>query len=200
MRAALVALVALDLFLAALAWRYGASVIRDGAGTVTNGFNVLLSIMVGLAVAAAWELWRPLPRRLKRATQIFFLGAIALHALGHLAGFYYAWRPFDDVLHTFITGVAAVLAMRHAQALGLFPSRHSRPLRAALLAGVLALAIAGAWEIFEYTMDSTQGTREQDDLADTMQDMIDGAIGGALAGAWAYARPKPAHEKGRMKG
>ena len=184
------ALLVLDIILAAFAWRLGAERIRDGAGSVTDGYNILFSLLATMLVAGFWTRWR-ISRKLLRATQVFALGAVATHALGHLAGWYYTWRPFDDVLHVTITGSAALLALRHAQAFDLFPARHSTKLRAALVVLVAALAIAAVWEVFEYTMDTTQSTREQDDLADTMQDIIDGAIGGALAASYAYVRPKP---------
>ena len=63
--------------------------------------------------------------------------------------------------------------------------------RAVVVTIVAALALAGVWEIFEFSMDTLQSSREQDDLTDTMLDMIDGGMGGAAAAAWVAYRPRP---------
>lgn len=162
--------------------------IQDGAGSVTTGGNVALSIFVTLGVALALQAAR-LPSLLREGAQAFALSAQAAHALGHLAGWYYSFAWYDDLLHVVLVFAAAVLALRAAQALGVFPPAFATPLRVALVALVAALAVANVWELFEFTMDEIQGTREQDDLRDTMRDMLDGALGGALAGAYAALRP-----------
>jgi hypothetical protein len=133
----------------------------------------------------------PLARRVRRGWQAFGLGGMIAHATGHLARWYYEHWWYDDMLHLSLVLGASLLSLRTAQALDLFPRRHSTALRAGILTFGVALALAGAWEIFEFTMDEIQGTREQDDLRDTMRDMIDGTVGGVLAASWAAAHPKP---------
>lgn len=190
-RLVLACLVLLDLALLAFAIRLGGDIVRDGAGSVTSGYNVAFSLAATLAAAFALR-WLRVPGGLRAAMQTFALFAQAAHALGHLARWYYTLRWYDDTLHIVLLFGAALLALRLAQAWDLFPARHATRVRAALLAIVLALALASVWEIFEFTMDTLQRTREQDDLTDTMLDMIDGALGGALAAAWAAWRPSEA--------
>lgn len=187
---AILGLALADAALLAVALQQGAGETVDGAIAVTTGYNVALSIAVVLASVGILGRFRG-HRRLRAQVQAFALAAVGLHALGHLARLYYRFWIYDDLLHVFITLVAAVLGVRAAQALGVFPPRHSTRVRAGLLAVLVALAVAGAWEIFEFSMDRIQGTREQDDLADTMQDMIDGTVGGLLAAAWFARWPRP---------
>lgn len=187
--ALVVALAVANVVLLAWALQVGAQEVRDGAGSVTTGHNVALSIGMTLAAVLALQLLR-VPSGLRSLMQAFGLFAQAMHALGHLARWYYTFRWFDDALHVALLFAAALLALRLAQAWDLFPPRHATRLRSAVVVLVAALAIAGVWEIFEFTMDTLQGSREQDDLRDTMLDMIDGAMGGALAAAWAALRPR----------
>lgn len=187
---AVVALVLADVVLLAFAFGMGASEVRDGAGRVTTGTNVALSILGVLVVAALAQKVR-VSGRLARWMQLFALASIAVHAVGHLARFYYSFWWYDEILHMTIPGVASVLAVRYAQETGLFPSRHSTPRRAAVLAVVTTFAFAGAWEIFEFSMDRLQGSREQDDLPDTMTDMIDAMVGALGAAAWCGRFPRP---------
>lgn len=189
-RALVLGFAALNVILLAWALRERDLSVRDGAGSVTTGVNVAFAIGVTLAVVLLLSLL-PLPRSLRAAMQAFALIAQALHSLGHLARWYYLHRWFDDALHVALLMFASVLALRIAQAWEVLPPRHATPARAALVVLISSIALAGTWEIFEFTMDTVQGTREQDDLTDTMLDMIDGVAGGALGAAWAARRPKP---------
>lgn len=186
----LLALVGLDLALLAASIALGAEEVRDGAGSVTTGYILAWAVAGALAAAAAMQA-SPVRRSLRRQAQTFTLAAIAVHAIGHLARLYYDFWWYDDALHVFLVVFASLLAVRFAQEADLFPAKHSTPVRAAVLAVVAAMAIAGAWEVFEFTMDQIQGTREQDDLVDTMRDMIDGLLGGLLAAAWCFRHPRP---------
>lgn len=189
-RAVLAGLVALDLGLVAWALALGRGEVRTASGSVTTGLNVAFAIAGTFAAAFALR-WFPVSANLRWKARVFALAAIATHAAGHLARWYYDFVWFDDLLHFGLVALATVLAVRFAEALGLFPARHATPLRAAVLAVVASLAIAGVWEIFEFGMDVIQSSREQDDLRDTMLDMIDGLLGGFAAGAWLYRRPRP---------
>lgn len=194
--ALLAASVALDVVLIAVAARAGGAEVADGAGRVTTGTNVAFSVAAALLVALALQAVRISGRTRQRA-QLFVALAIAAHAIGHLARLYYDRWWYDDALHMVIPGVASVLGVRFAQELGLFPKRHATRARAAWLAALLAVAIAGLWEIFEFSVDQLIDTREQDDLVDTMQDMIDGLVGGFFAAAWCWRFPRERGSRAR---
>lgn len=181
--------VVLDIALLGLALITGRSEVADGAGRVTTGNTVALSILASLALAALAQR-APVSARLRQRSQLFVAASICAHALGHLARLYYLAWWYDDVLHMVIPGVASVLAVRISQELTLFPKRHSTRVRAAFLAALFAIAIAGLWEIFEFSADELLDTREQDDLRDTMQDMIDGLVGGFFAAVWSWKFPR----------
>lgn len=188
--------VVLDLALLGIALLAGDVEVADGAGRVTTGNNVALSIAAVLLLAALVQR-APVSPRLRQRAQLFAAASIAAHAIGHLARIYYVAWWYDDLLHMVIPGVASVLAVRFAQELRLFPKRHSSRARAALLAALCAVAIAGLWEIFEFSADQLFDTREQDDLVDTMQDMIDGVTGGFFAALWCWRSPR---ERDRASG
>lgn len=181
--------VVLDIALLGLALIAGRSEVADGAGRVTTGNTVAVSILASLALAALAQRAH-LSARLRQRMQLFVAASIGVHALGHLARLYYLAWWYDDLLHMVIPGVASVLAVRISQELKLFPKRHSTRVRAAFLAALFAIAIAGLWEIFEFSADEILGTREQDDLRDTMQDMIDGLAGGFFAAIWCWRYPR----------
>lgn len=187
-----------NLALLVVALRMGGAEVRDGAGTVTTGANVALAIGVTLAAAYATR-WLRMPARLRDALQLYALVAQAAHAGGHLMRWYYDHRWYDDALHVSLVLGAAILLVRLAQAWNVFPASHATPLRCALVALVGSLAIAAAWEIFEFTADTLQSTREQDDLQDTMRDMVDGAVGGVAAAAYLARSPKPHVRRGRRE-
>lgn len=176
-----VVLAAANLALLVAALLMGGGRVRDGAGDVTNGWIVAGGIVATLAAAFALR-WAPLPPWLIARIQALALLAQILHALGHLARFYYSMWWYDDLLHAglvFAIGLALVEVGR------LMRPPFGRLPAAAFAAMILvgAVAAAGLWEIFEYAMDVAFSTREQDDLRDTMQDMLDGLLGGAIAAA-----------------
>lgn len=173
---ALVALALYDGALLALAFVRRDDAIRDGASSVTSGALVAGGIVATFALVASISLMR-LPMRVARHAQVFGLAAQALHATGHLAGWYYAFRPYDDVLHAFLTGWLGIVSFEAARSWRVIPAGQVTPLRQALIVLFAGIALAGVWEIFEYAADNALRTREQDDLADTMEDMIAGAVG-----------------------
>lgn len=163
-----------------LAWSIadGSRVIEDPAvGDVTSGALVAVGLAVTLAIAYALR-WIPMPEPVLAQARAAALGAQGLHATGHLASLYHVLPWYDDVLHVGVVLLATriLLAwMRRAPDL----ARRLASRTTLLLVGVtIATAIGGAWEVFEYVSDVASGTREQDNLADTMQDMIDDMIGG----------------------
>lgn len=189
------ALAALDGALLLLAISLGDGTVRDGGGSVTNGWTVSAGIVATLAGMAALP-FTAIPAGLARQVQAFGLGAQALHAAGHLLGLYYSLPFYDDVLHF---GLVLVIGLLIAEALRLPDGRSAKrpgPVVAGALVWVGATAAAGVWEIFEFAMDGLLGTREQDNLFDTMVDMVDGTLGGLVAGALTWRRQRlDAHAK-----
>lgn len=185
-------LLALDLALLGAALAMGRGEVRDGAGSVTTGWVVAGGIVSTFALAAFIPLL-PLPEGLRRQLVVFALGSQFLHAMGHLADLYYAVPGYDDALHFGVILWLALLGASFARELDVFAPRWRRAgvACAALLVG---LAVAGAWEVFEFSADALLGTREQDHLADTMQDMVMGLLGSlaAMAASWTPRRPAAA--------
>lgn len=167
--------------------------VRDGAGYVTTSANVAYAIaatLLGLILLRVV----PLPGSLRHQIRWYGLAAIAVHSLGLLAGLYARFWWYDDALHMILAGGAALLLVRFAQAIGIFPPAESTPGRAMVLVVTAALACAAVWEIFEYSVGKLQGTRLQATLDDTMLDMIDAVFGGIFAAAWISRHPRPDHE------
>lgn len=162
--------------------------VADGAGYVTTASNVAWAILSVFVLLTALHVTR-LPPDLKRTIRWAAAISTAFHAVGLLAGLYAGLWWYDDALHVTYAFGAAVLLVRVAQALRIFPPAESTPLRAALLGIVAAFAVAAAWEIFEYALGIIQSSRLQADLDDTMLDMIDGAVGGIVASAWLAFHP-----------
>ena len=172
--------------------------IRDASvGDVTNGWTIAGGIALTLA-AAAGAAFLPLPAGERDAVRLALLGGQALHAGGHILGLYHAFWWYDDLLHVGLTLALAALGTTYV--LRCAPALRSRPWEVAAIAIVIATAAAGAWELFEYAADGIMGTREQDNLADTMQDLADGMLGGILAGGLTVivARITAANEARRL--
>lgn len=171
--------------LLALALAQGGLEVRDGSGSVTNGWIVAGGIVLTALLALGLRVL-PFDDRVIKQAQALTLGMQALHAGGHLFRVYYEFRPYDDVLHfAGVLGVGLVVLSLTRSPRFLF-TRRLGPWRVSALVWVVSVAVAGLWEIFEFAMDVILGTREQDDLADTMIDMIDGAVGGFVASMLAW--------------
>lgn len=197
-----VVLLGVNVALLALAFFRGESIIRDGAASVTSGNLVAWGIVLTLLAVVALHFAR-LPLDVERHAQVFALAAQTLHAGGHLFRFYFTFPAYDTLLHGLLTAWLALLAFSAARAWRVIPPRLVTPLRAALIVTFAGVALAGAWEIFEYTADSVLGTREQDNLDDTMEDMIAGGLGTVAAAWWAHRRasrePRPHAHDGRKE-
>lgn len=181
------ALLAANVALLAAAVRMGSAQVRDDAAGVTDGWTIAGGIVLSLAVvAAATRL--PFPPRTRLLAVLFGLGAQALHAGGHVLRLYYLIPWYDDLLHFGLVALLGLVILGAARSPRFLFSWRMGAWRVAALVWLTAVAAAGLWELFEFTADVALGTREQDDLVDTMVDMLDGAAGGSIAALVAYRR------------
>ena len=111
---------------------------------------------------------------------------ITLVSWGEVLGVYDSWRYYDNVVHTtvplLLTGVVYVLLMR----LDVLPElrdlkRMSQRIGFFLIVLMLGMAIGAAWEIVEWTLDSTTGSNLATSVTDTATDLIWDTIGSAGA-------------------
>lgn len=127
------------------------------------------------------------PRTLK-AAEFGMLLAFAMHVMGHTLGWYqnYAW--YDTMLHFSVPLVMVLILYALSQSTDwIWDWRKVTPLEVGIYLFAMSVALGTLWEILEFGMDRLFGTREQDDLYDTMIDLImdvSGAAIGALAAGW----------------
>ena len=109
---------------------------------------------------------------------------ITLVSWGEVLGVYDSWRYYDNVVHTtvplLLTGVVYVVLMR----LDVLPElrdleRLSQRIGFFLIVLMLGMAIGAAWEIVEWTLDSTTGSHLILSTTDTATDLIWDTIGSA---------------------
>lgn len=192
------ALVAVNVAFLALALTRGGEEVRDGAAGVTSGFIVAGGIAGTFLVA--WLVGVvPLTRRIALTSRILVLGAQALHAGGHLFRIYYLFPWYDDALHAGLVLLLGLVILAAARSRRFLFTWDLGPLRVALLVWTGAVAAAGVWEIFEFVADVALGTREQDNLYDTMVDMMDGMFGATVAALFSW-RAVRAEERGKALG
>lgn len=179
-------------FLVAAIW-LGGGEVTDSEGSITNGWIIASGIVISLVLVAAAG-FLPFDRLLVAQAQALGLGTQALHSAGHILRLYYLVWFYDDLLHfgVVIAIGMAVYSFTHSPRF-LF-TRHLGAVRVGFLVWLASTAIAGLWEIFEFLTDVILGTREQDNLHDTMLDMIDGTLGGAVAGIYAWRRGRTHHD------
>jgi hypothetical protein len=122
------------------------------------------------------------PRTLK-AAEAATLVSVGWHVIGHAFGVYAAWKAYDTILHFIVPLTTVLVLYALSQATDwIWDWRRVSPLEVAIYLFSMALALSTCWEILEFGMDQVAGTREQDDLFDTMLDLIMD-FGGALLGA-----------------
>jgi hypothetical protein len=123
---------------------------------------------------------------LPRFYDFSLLVAMVLIAWGEVLGWYDSWRYYDNVVHTtvpfLVTGMVYVLLMR----LHVLPDLrelhdvHQR-IGFFLIALMLGMAIGAAWEIVEWTLDSTTSSNLATSVTDTATDLIWDTIGAATS-------------------
>lgn len=185
MKWVLATLLLVNLLFAAWALSMGGAQVSDGAASVTDGYIIAGGIGLTLlgVIAVAFLPFAPGP--VARA-QALLLGGQVLHAGGHLFRLYYTYPRYDDVLHVFLPMAVGLSFFDFARSRRFLFTTRLGPARVSALVIMVAVAVAGLWEIFEFSTDLALGTREQDNLHDTMVDMIDGLLGGLIAATYAY--------------
>lgn len=118
------------------------------------------------------------------ATLIFIIMAMYF---GNVLDFYGIVPYYDKILHIssgVILGIISIIVYFH------FTKEDFRklsPLFAVLFCILFTMAIAGGWEIWEYTTDKILGlTSQRNSLDDTMTDIICGTIGGIVTAVPIY--------------
>jgi hypothetical protein len=125
--------------------------------------------------------------RLPVAFDVAFLVAWTLQELGQVAGFWSRFPWWDTLVHTALPSVlapTAVIVLIRAGVLPdvLHPAGWIQRIGAVLLVFLVAAGFGSAYEIYEWTSDSTRGTHYQPDNNDTMTDTTANAIGGLAGG------------------
>lgn len=163
-----------------------------------NAFLVMAIMAVVLAPAALGRRFRVyIPAEFQVLVILFTFAALFL---GEMRSYYERIWWWDIALHASsglllgILGLLLVYVLNEDERVEI----HMRPRFVALFAFVFAVAVGVMWEIFEFAMDRTVGTRMQkpmfgdpSGLTDTMWDLIVnalGALGISVFGWWYMSR------------
>lgn len=122
------------------------------------------------------------PRTLK-AAEAGTLLAVVMHVVGHAFGVYARFSWYDTVLHIVEPLATVLILFALSQATDwIWNWKGVTPFEVAIYCFSMAVTIVALWECLEFGTDQLLGTKEQDDLVDTMVD-ISGGVAGALVGA-----------------
>ncbi|HEX2022639.1 MAG TPA: hypothetical protein VHH36_07990 [Candidatus Thermoplasmatota archaeon] len=145
---------------------------------------LVTSALWGLVISFCFALVPTRRPRTLRAAEACTLGALLMHVAGHALGWYAAFAWYDTALHAVVPMVTVFILFALSQSASKWFWTWTRvtPVEVAVYMFSMAVAIGTLWEILEFAMDRLAGTREQDNLADTMIDLI-ADVGGALVGA-----------------
>src|SRR5215210_4127483 len=153
----------------------GATIVWGLMGNPVTG-------LVGACVVLLFARWASLPR----FYDFSLLVVMTLVSWGEVLGIYDSWRYYDNVVHTsvpmLLTGVVYVLFLR----LGVLPElrdleRLAQRIGFFMTVLMLGMAIGAAWEIVEWTLDSTIGSNLATSVTDTATDLIFDTIGSAAS-------------------
>lgn len=139
------------------------------------------------------------PRTLK-AAEFGTLLAFALHVMGHTFGWYQNFAWYDTMLHFSVPLVTVLILYALSQATNwIWHWRNVTPVEVGIYLFAMSVALGTIWEVMEFGMDQLFGTKEQDNLFDTMIDLIMDVAGAALgaivaAAATSYGR-RNGHDK-----
>lgn len=158
---------------------------------------LVTSAVAGLLASVGFAFVPTRRPRTLRAAEAGVLLAFMAHVVGHTFGIYQRVPVYDSVLHFAVPLLTPLILYALSQSSPWpWDWRKVTPVEVGIYLFAMAVTFGTLWEILEFGMDQLAGTKEQDDLFDTMIDLIadvSGAAIGALLGAWATAR-------GRRKG
>jgi uncharacterized membrane protein YjdF len=153
-----------------------------GIGDYNAGFTALLMFLFTLV-----PYWVAKRLHIEFPWFVFFLIALSLwfHTAGYIQGYYIRYYPYYDKLGHFVSGLSVALL----GFLGvIFIDRYWKmKLRRHFIVGftiIFGLAMAAAWEIYEFAIDTLFGGslagKMQFSLGDTMVDMIMVLVGSVI--------------------
>lgn len=148
-----------------------------------GGNKVARIILIAGTVIVFWVFFRFTFLKKSKAAYISTLIFIIMSMyFGNVLDFYGVVPYYDKILHTasgIIIGIMSIVIYAHFTK-DYFEKVNSKFIL--LFCILLSLALAGAWEIWEYTTDKIFGLMSQrNSLDDTMTDIICGTIGGIIS-------------------
>lgn len=148
-----------------------------------GGSKVGRIILTAGTVIVFWIFFRfTFFKRSKAAYIAILIFIIMAMYFGNVLDFYEIVPYYDKILHTasgIIIGIMSIVIYAHFTK-DYFEKVNSRFML--LFCILLTLALAGGWEIWEYTTDKIFGLMSQkNSLDDTMTDIICGTVGGIIA-------------------
>lgn len=138
--------------------------------------NIILTVLCIVAVTIIYKKTKFLTKGAYFSVVIFILLSIFL---GRGMRIYRIIPFWDKGLH-FLSGFIAVAVARHLYSA--FGGDTKNKTLFNLFAITFAVAVAGVWEIYEFTIDSLFGMQSQNgSLQDTMWDIILGTVSGLIS-------------------
>lgn len=158
-------------------------------GEYAQGLGGLLALGVTMIPAIVSRRWKiTLPWEISLFIALMF----CLHVAGGIRGFYDIYYPYYDKVAHLIFGITiSMLVFIGVLLLDQFRGMNLSRWMIVGFTVIFAMAMAGFWEIYEWTADTLFGTNLQHGLDDTMLDMIFclvGSITVALTGNWYLSR------------
>lgn len=136
------------------------------------------------------------PRTLKAAEAATLL-AFAMHVMGHAFGWYAAFPWYDTILHFIVPLVIVLILYGLSQATNwIWHWQRVTSIEVGIYLFAMSVALATLWEIIEFGMDQLAGTREQDDLFDTMIDLMMDVLGAAIGAVVAAVATRTGRRRG----
>lgn len=147
------------------------------------------SALSGLLASVAFAFVRTDRPRTLSAAECTVLGAVLMHVGGHAFGWYAAFPWYDTALHVVVPLATVLVLYALSQATDwVWDWRRVTPFEVGLYLFCMSVTVGVLWEILEFGMDQLAGTKEQDNLVDTMIDFIadvSGSLAGAALAGWA---------------
>ena len=170
---------------------YGGILAATGYHMITRQWEMLIAAAATIALVAALELFvngsQHVPRSIYRCTMLFVFFSMFL---GKLCRFYELVPHWDKYLHLASGMLLAPVGYALYCTCG---GERNKTAMALVFCLAFAMACAGGWEIYEFTVDRLLGLHAQNDsLTDTMWDIILGTAGGAIstAAVWFHLKKR----------